>query len=377
MRIGIDGRELLRNQITGIGRFLSNFLKYAPEIKPDWEFILFMNQHNAGADVPICPNLKQMVIPENWTFWWDQVKLPKYLRKEKIDIFFSPYYKAPIFSPCPTVITIHDIAPFVKCRATFSRLHYGHKRFALRIWSRFFARRATKNITVSNYSKKDIMNIFEISEEKIAVVYEGVREEFKPKEKEDVEKVKERYGIRGKYIFYIGNFEPHKNVEGILRAYSKINYELQKNCKLVIGGKKDGNFKKIKRLCLNLKIKKNAIFPGFIEDADLPALYSGAEIFLFPSFYEGFGLPPLEAMACGTPVISSNRTSLPEILGDAPILINPQNPDEIAKAIENILTNENLQKELKKKGIKRAAQFSLEDMSKKILDIFESSYSVH
>lgn len=365
MKIGVDGRELLKNQITGTGRFLSNFLKYAPGFRPGWKFIIFGNQYTFFQfDFP---NLKKIIIPEKSTIFWDQIKLPKFLKRERIDVFFSPYYKAPIFSPCPTVITIHDITPFIR----LENMEYTLQPNALlMLWSKFMAKRARKIITVSNHSKKNIMNIFKIPEEKIEVVYEGVEDEFRPKVRDEIEKVKMKYGINRKYVLYIGNFEHHKNVDGLIKAYSGLPAELRKEYFLVVGGKDEKNSPGIEKLSGELGVRENIFFPGFIEEDDLPSIYGGAEIFIFPSFYEGFGLPPLEAMACGIPVIASNVSSLPEVVGDAGSLVDPKDIYGLTTAIKELLTDASVRYKMREKGLKRAKLFQAGDTTQKILNVF-------
>ncbi len=370
-RCGIDGRELAETQVTGIGRYLASFLEYAPQLRPDWEFLIFGNQNTSFPRK--APNVRHIIISEKSTIYWDQVRLPRYLKKEGVDVFFSPYYKAPVFPPCPTVITIHDITPFIQWNSATCSHRMNKINIALKWWSGMLANKTKGIITVSDYSKKDIVNLFKISEGRISVVYEGVGEEFKPVPRGKTEAVKKQYGIEGDYILYIGNSEPHKNVEGIMKSYSQMDVELRKKYRLVIGGKMNGNSMKMKKISAHLGIEKNTVFPGFIESGNLPALYSGAEIFIFPSFYEGFGLPPLEAMACGTPVISSGRASLREILDEAALLIDPEKTDEIAGALEQTLTDGQLQGELKEKGLSRAGSFSLKSMSEHILDDLEGA----
>ncbi|RJR21272.1 MAG: glycosyltransferase family 1 protein [Nitrospiraceae bacterium] len=376
MKIGIDARDIRRNEVNGIGRFVSNFLKYAPDIAPSWEFIVIGNQNTFFS--PAHQNMKHIIMTEKSTVIWDQVELPKLLKREKIDIFFSPYYKTPLLAHCPTVITVHDVTPFVKIGHSVndSQAAGGHRtayRFGpiLKLWSRLMAKNAAKILTVSNYSKKDIVDLFEAPEGKVEVIYEGFGDEFNPRGMDEIKRAKNNYGIEGNYMLYVGNFAPHKNVEGILKAYAKIKHELRREYKLVLGGKKDGGRNKMERLCVELGIAEQAIFTGFIENKHLPAIYSGAEVFLFPSFYEGFGLPPLEAMACGTPVISSKRSCIPEILGDAAVLVDPLNSDEMARAIEDVLTRRGLRQHLQERGFQKAGEYSFQKMSVDMLNIFE------
>lgn len=367
MKIGIDGRELQKEKMTGIGRYILNFLKYAPQYKPNWEFIIFINQHTEINLENF--NLKKKFIPEYLTFWWDQAKLPYYIKREQIDLFFSPYYKAPIFTRCKTIITIHDLALL---RGFF---YTGINNFLLKIYlktiGRFIAERTNKIITDSNYSKRDIINIFKIPEEKVKVIYEGVEERYFPRNKlQALKDIRKKYGIRENYILYLGNLWPRKNVEGLLKAYKQLPKNLRDNHQIVIVGDRNRYFNSLSNLAKELQIENNITVTGFIRESDLPFLYSAAQIFVFPSYYEGFGLPVLEAMACGTPVITSNTTSLPEVVESAGILVDPSNIYDISKAMKELLTNANLRLTMRERGLKRAKQFPAKKMVCKILDLF-------
>lgn len=369
MRIGIDVRELERGKATGIGRYLLNFLNYAPKIKPDWEFILFHNQYSEiNLDAP---NLRKVYIPEELTIWWDQVKLSQYLKRESIDIFFSPYYKAPLFAHCPVIITIHDIIPFIKYSTNSSDIQCSPKKFALLIWSQFLANKATKIITVSQNSKKDIVKILKIPEDKIIIIPNSVEERYQPvNDKYIIGRVLRKYKINKSYILYVGNLKPSKNISGLIKEYRYLSQDLRQLYQLVIVGKKDRNFKSLAYQARSLQIENNITFIDFVQEGDLSALYSGAELFVFPSFYEGFGLPPLEAMACGTPVITSNIASLPEVVGEAGILVDPHRVDEIKAAIIKVLADSALRSDLIKRGLERSRRFTPKKAADQILKIF-------
>ena len=363
LKIGLDAREFQQGDIiTGIGRYLLNFLEFATVNKPDYEFVLFCNQ-NTKVDL-VSPNLKKIIIPEFLTFWWDQVQLPSYLRREKIDIFLTPYFKAPLFSPCKLVVIINDLIPLL----------YGAYRnprsILIKIYFKYLAGMAVRNadriITISQHSKKDIMKVFGVPEEKIAVITLAADRAFRQIDC-GLSDVLSKYQIDGKFIFYFGNFKPHKNVRALIEAYHKLPDNIKEEYRLVIGGKKDRYGQALFKLSKNLGLQERTIFTDFVYKEDLPYLYNAAEVFVFPSLYEGFGLPPLEAMACGTPVIAFKVTSLPEVIGDAGILLNPCGPDELAKTIAGVLTDNVLKRSLMEKGLFRAKQFSIEKMSRELL----------
>lgn len=365
IRCGVDVRELEKGKATGIGRYLLNFLKIATEEKREWEFILFGNQ-NTKIDLG-APNLKKIFIPEYLTPWWDQVKLPRYLRKERVDIFLTPYLKAPLFVSCKLVVIINDLIPFL-----FSG-YQGLKSFPRRIYFKNLGRRAAKRadkiITISQYSKKDILKVFRIPEEKIEVIYLSVDRAYHSLTS-NLEEITSKYGIAKRFIFCFSNFNPHKNVKTLIEAYYRLPQKMKSEYQLVLGGRRDRYCMSLEKMVKHLKLEEKVIFTGFIPEEDLPLIYNAAELFLFPSLYEGFGLPPLEAMACGTPVIASNTTSLPEVVGQAGILVNPYKVDEIKEAVIRVLTDSTLRNDLIKRGLERAKQFTPEKTAKRILKIF-------
>ena len=377
MIIGIDGRELEKGKITGIGRYLLNFLKFATTFKKEYQFILYGNQFT-HLDYK-SPNLTLKIILERITITWDQVLLPANLKNDKVDVFLSPYIKAPFFSPCPYITTVHDL--LFLSTPDYTGWRYKIYNEIFKIFGKAVSKRATAVITDSEYSKKDIIKIFGVDEEKIHTISLGISGEYKPvTDRGLIENTKKDYGIAGKYILYVGNFKPHKNVRRLIEAFAEAIPHLPTplqggeggGVKLVLGGRRDKFVPLLEKFAEKLGIKDSIIFTDFIKDEDLPALYSSAEIFVYPSLYEGFGLPVLEAMACGTPVICSNTTSLPEVAGDAGILINPEDVKSIASAMAKLLIDDVLREDLRKKGLNRAKEFTVEKYSAKILSLIES-----
>lgn len=366
MRIGIDGRDLFRDEVTGIGRFVLNFLNGIKVEGKDHEYILFLNERNY-FDIEV-PTIKKVVIREDSTLTWDQILLPSALKKEKIDLLFSPYFKAPLLAPCKVIISILDVIPFA-----IDPYKSSIKTRLNRIAIKMFSHKAKKIITISDYSKKEITYYFKIPDEKIEVIYPGVGADFMPvQDPERRFQVKRGYRISGEYILYVGNLKPHKNLIRLLHAYSLLPEHIRKDFQLVIAGKKDENYGLLSKKAIEIGIKEKVIFTDFIPDKDLPILYSGASIFIFPSLYEGFGYPVLEAMACGTPVVCSSTTSLPEVVGDSGILVNPEKPENFAAAIKSLISDKSLSEKLRLKGLQHAKKFSLENTAKKLLDAIES-----
>jgi len=366
MKIGIDIRELQKGKATGIGRYLLDFLKFIAENKHEWEFVLFGNQN---TEIKLdAPNIKKIIIPEHFRPFWDQLQLPFYLNEEKVDVFLTPYFKAPLFISCKLLLIINDLMPIAF--AGYHRLKTLHKRIYFASLAKHAAVRANKIITISQYSKQDILRLFNVPVNRVEVVYLGVDKRYHP-HKPDAQVISSKYGINRSFILYFGNFKPHKNVKTLIEAYSGLCKETKSQYQLVLGGKKDKYCLELERLIGQLELEQNVIFTGSIPEEDLPLIYSAASLFVFPSFYEGFGLPPLEAMACGVPVIASKATSLPEVVGDAGILVNPDDANAIKTAITNILGDSALRNSLITKGLEKASQFETCKTAEKILKVLE------
>jgi glycosyltransferase involved in cell wall biosynthesis len=352
--------------MTGIGRYLLNFLSYALSIKPEWEFIIFGNQ-NTNINLE-SSNLRKIFIPEYITLWWDQIQLKNAIKKNNIDVFFSPYYKIPLFTKTKTILSIFDVTYLlVEPYDTYFR-----SKLYLKNFIKLASKKAKKIITCSNYTKNDLLKILDLPKEKIEVAYLGVSSKFKIiHEKNKMELVKKKYGIDNKYILYVGNLKPHKNVKRLIDAYNLLPETIKREYNLVLAGEQSKSLTKGNKQ-LGLRDLQFIIFVGHILDEDLPALYGSAELFVFPSLYEGFGLPPLEAMACGCPVVSSNTSSMPEVLGDATLFFNPCHVEEMSLAMRKMLEDENLRNKFRQKGLERAKLFTFEKTAKRILDVFES-----
>ena len=357
MRIGIDIRELEKGKRTGIGRILSGLLNYISLNDTTNEYILFGNQRTE-----IQKDWKIRVIRERITFIWDQLKLPLALKREKVQIFFSPYFKAPIFAHCPFITMICDLTPLKNSGNVISKFYYA-------FWGRLCAKLAQKVITLSKYSRQELIKTLHIEKNKIIIVYPSV--EIGRLEDWKIERIREKYGIESEFILWVGVMRQSKNLARLIEAYKMLSDEIKDKYALVIAGKKNEYFRVLKNLVDRLGLEDKVLFPGFITDEDLPVLYRSASLFVFPSLYEGFGIPPLEAMACGTPVVVANTTSLPEIIGTAGILVNPLDTDSLTKAMYDVLTNIELRSKMIEKGKILVKKFSVESMSQKLLSELE------
>lgn len=359
MRIGIDAREI-EGEMTGIGRYLKGFINYICD--SPHEYFLY-------CSCKLKPDLNysniQVRMLSGPQFVWDHIVLPRALVKDKINLFFSPYYKKPWSLKCSSIITVHDLNILFDSNYSLLRRMYFKKIVGRSLCS------ADVVFAVSNYVKKELLKTFNIDTSKIIVNHNSIDERFRPIEENNFSKtILTKYGIGSEYILYIGNLLPHKNVGSAIRAYSALPVDIKDKYKLVIGGSKKWAYRKLVELTDRLGLANNVIFTGFVDEDDLVYLYNRASLFIFLSFREGFGFPPLEAMACGIAVIASNRTSLPEIMGDAGILIDPDNIRGISEAMIAILTKEDLRRGLIEKGLARAKEFCVEKTAKRILEAF-------
>jgi glycosyltransferase involved in cell wall biosynthesis len=238
--------------------------------------------------------------------------------------------------------------------------------------ARLVARRAAAVITDSEYSREDIVRLLGVPREKLVVLPIGITADYRPVDEPQVlARVTQHYGITRPYVLYIGNFKPHKNVKTLLHAFAKLPKTVLDTHQLVLGGALDAFQPAHAALALELGIAERVVFPGFIAEPDLPALYAAAALFVLPSVYEGFGLPVLEAMACGAPVVCGRVTSLPEVVGDSAVLIDPHNVAEMAVAIARVLTDTALRQELRVQGLLRAQQFTPPHTARRVLALLE------
>ncbi len=371
MRIGIDAR-MLDNKMTGIGRYTKNLIQHLLSRDFENQYILILNKDYLELNLKKTCNLKFIKVNSSplslYTLCW----LHRIIKKEKIDLFHSPFFLAPLWALCPVIVTVHDLMGlrfpgFFEGRKPIAKLF---ARWFVRLFVPLTLRRASKIIAVSETTKSDLVEYLNLPEDKIKVIYEGVESCFrKGLDLQLVEKVRRDFHITKRIILYIGNTRPYKNLPRLIRAFKILqDYE---NCQLVLGSGDTRNIDSLKKMVTQLNLEQKVIFTGPLEDKDIIDLMNVAEVFVFPSLWEGFGLPPLEAMACGVPVVASKAGSLPEILGDAALLVNPESEEEIAKEIMHVLTDKKLREELIKRGFERVKKFTWGKTAGKTQKLFQ------
>lgn len=375
MRIAIDLTPIPK-QMTGVGKYTLCLLKSLAEYDRKNHYWIFVKGDQCETFDPNRNNfhivrLNRLLNNKILRIFWEQIALPIHMSRRKIEILHSIHYTTPLIAMCKRVITFHDMTFFI-----IPEKHTYVKRIFFRSVIPLSIKKAVRIIADSENTKLDIQKLFYISSAKIDVVYTSKDSMYRQLENKDtILHIKKKYGIKNEFILYVGILEPRKNVTRLVQAYSRLIEENRIKHQLVIAGKKGWAYQEIFNTVVKLdsNIKKKIVFAGYVPEEDLPYLYNAADLFVYPSLYEGFGIPPLEAMACGVPVITSNVSSLPEVVGDAGLLVDPYDVEAIGQAIHRILIDKELKIELKKKGLQKAREFSREKLAKKMLEVYKKA----
>jgi len=366
---GIDANEAnLTAKRVGSNQFAFGLLKALYKIDKKNKYVIYLSSP-LKKDLPAARrNWSYRVIPppKFWTQW--RLPLDLYFHQPRPDVFLSLSHYGPRFSPVPNVVTVTDLG-FLK----FPEQFLTKDLWQLTNWTRYSVRKATHLVAISEFTKKDIIKFYNSPSEKISVVYPSYDEkEFYPINEKRAGETLKKYHLKRPYLFFIGSLKPSKNLERLIEAFSLLE---NKNLNLVIAGKKAWLYKNIFQKVNELKLdprfvdlEKRVIFTGFVAEDDVPILMSQAEVFVLPSLYEGFGMPVIEAMACGAPVVVSNTASLPEVAGDAAVIVNPYDVKSIASGIKKAIAQKEF---LIKRGFIRAKLFSWRISAEKTVEILE------
>ena len=364
MRIGIDARKL---HDFGIGTYIRNLLRQLARLDRHTDFVILCRPEDRAALATLGENFRPVAETAGNYSVAEQLTVPLALKREGVTLFHAPHYVLPPLVACKSVVTIHDCIHLMfpqylpnKIALTYARASIG-----------LAARRATRVLTVSESSKRDILRFVDTEPEKIDVIYNAYDERFavEPRE-EDVVRVRERFQLQDQFVLYAGNVKPHKNVERLIQAFHLVRQRGLDHLKLVIIGDEVSRYAALRRAVHKHQLHQYVRFLGYVPEETLAVMYRLAGVFVFPSLYEGFGLPPLEAMASGTPVVTSNVSSLPEVAGEAAVLVDPYDPGAIADGIARVLTDERVRNEMRAKGLERARQFSWEASVRRVRDIY-------
>jgi glycosyltransferase involved in cell wall biosynthesis len=367
VRIAIDARKL---RDYGIGTYVRNLLRQLARLDTATEYVLICGEEDCSIASTLGPNFR--AVPEKAGTYSvrEQIAVPIDLRRQRAELFHEPHYVLPPLTPCRSVVTIHDCIHLRFPQYLPNRLGYAYARASM--WTA--THRAARVITVSEASKRDILRYFRVPESRIDVIYNAIDDRFwEEPPADDVERVRQRYQLTAPFVLYAGNIKPHKNLERLIESFHLLRQDSPelKDVQLLIIGDQISKYATLRRAVHRHKLHKHVRFFGFVSDQTLAALYRLADVFVFPSLYEGFGLPPLEAMASGTPVITSNVSSLPEVVGDAAFMIDPYEPEAIADAMRRVLTKPELRASLRARGLARAREFSWERSIRRVREIYD------
>jgi glycosyltransferase involved in cell wall biosynthesis len=370
MRIAIDIRKI--NEF-GVGTYIWNLVRNLGTIDERNDYLLVGSRRNFHELGPLPGNFKQLYTPEEDALWRNHVAIPFALSRHGVDVVHVPHHEAPFFCRAKLVVTIHDCVHLLFPHEDASKF----QNYRSYLKTKRVVRGAKHVLAVSKSTKEDLINIFELPESKISVVHNALDERFAfSHTPEERKQVLERYQLKDPFVLYSGKIRPHKNLHRLIEAFAVLKSEFAeneryRNLKLIIIGDELSKHQYLRLTVIRSGAQQDVRFFGFVPYPILRVFYQSAEMFAFPSLYEGFGLPPLEAMANKTPVLASNTSSLPEVLEDAAVLVNPENVFDIARGMKLILSDDVVRQKLIQKGLEQVAKFSWKLAAQKVLATYE------
>ena len=372
MRIAIDAHSI-GAKLGGNESYAANLIEALAEIDLSNEYFLYVTTNHAYDRFHgRWPNFTVRTTLPHTPLIRIPLTLSAELRKNPVDVLHVQF-TAPPFCPCPVVVSVHDLS-FEHLPQTFNR----RSRTQLRLTVRNSVRRAARILSLSEHTRRDIMDTYGIGSESVTAIPLAAPSHFGPVEDhKELQRVRHTYGIEGDYVLYVGSIQPRKNLTRLVQAYALLRskYQNDRFPKLVLVGKCAWLYDETMRALKETGLNESVVLTGYVPESDLPALYSGSLCFVYPSYFEGFGLPPLEAMKCGAPVVVGNRTSLPEVVGDAGLKVDPFDVSAIAGAIEQLLNNSGLRDEMRAKGSTRARMFDWRETARQTLKVYEQVVS--
>jgi len=361
MRIAIDARKL---HDFGIGTYVRNLVQWLARLDHENDFVLLCRPQDCEHIDQLGPNFTPFAIRSGNYSLGEQLAVPFALARAKADLFHAPHYVLPMLTPCRSIVTIHDCIHLMFPEYLPGRIAHVYARLAGWIATN----RSARILTVSETSKRDILRLFSVEPSKVDVIYNAIDDSFnRTISEQQIQRVRERYQLHERFILYSGNVKPHKNIERLIDAFHRLRQMGFNDIKLLITGSEVSRYATLRRAVHHYHLHQHVRFLGFLSSETLAVLYRSADAFAFPSLYEGFGLPPLEAMASGTPVLTSNVSSLPEIVQDAALLVDPYDPSDIAQGLRQLLSDDRLRSQLIANGRKRVTMFSWEASVKRVL----------
>ena len=368
MLIGIDASRTVATERTGTENYSLFLIRALLQLDRQNRYRLYFNQPPARDLLAAAENVEQRAIP--FPRLWTHLRLSREMATRPPDVLFVPAHVLPLVHPRRSVVTVHDLGYLY-----YPQAHTRRARMYLQWSTTYNARSAAHVIADSQATKDDLIRHCNTPAEKITVIYPGLDPTFAPvQDAARLAAVRARYGFVAPYVIYVGTLQPRKNLTGLLEAFSNLVGQ-RRDLHLAIVGKKGWLYEPLFAQVRQLGLEERVHFPGYVPQADLPALLSGARAFVLPSLYEGFGFPILEAMACGTPVVCSAVASLPEVAGDAAILVNPQDTLQLVQALARVLDDDVLRQQLAVRGLDRVKLFSWERCAQQTLGVLQTAGS--
>ena len=378
MKIGIEGQRLYRKKKHGMDMVALELIKQLQIIDTVNEYVVFVKPDEDSACIPKAKNFKIVALQGGAYPFWEQNALPKAALTEGCDILHCTSNTGPIRSKVPLITIIHDIiymesiSIFKKGGSWYQKIGNMYRRWVVP----YMVRKSARVVTVSNFEKERIRKFFSINDERLVAIYNGVGAHFVPiADTELLKKVKVTYNLPDHFLFFLGNTDPKKNTPNVLKAFAEFNQQSSIKYKLVMLDYEENALQKVLNDIGHPNIRADIHLTGYVVNTDLPAIINQCEVFLYPSLRESFGIPILEGMACGVPVITSNTSSMPEIAGDAALIVDPLKSDEIKEGIIKILNDKTYCAALCEKGMERAKLFSWKRMAEENLKLYQEVYS--
>lgn len=377
MKIGIEGQRLYRTKKHGMDMVALELIKNLQIIDKENEYVVFVKPDEDNTCIPKAPNFKIVELGGGPYPTWEQIALPRAATAEGCDILHCTSNTGPIWSKVPLITILHDII-YLESISIFKKAGTWYQKIG-NIYRRWVVppvvRKSKRVSTVSNFEKDRIKNLMGLGDNLVAI-YNGVGEHFQKITDEKVlAEAKSKYKLPDNFMFFLGNTDPKKNTPNVLKAFAEYNLKSDIQYKLVMLDYEENALQKILSDIGHPESRKDIHLAGYVVNTDLPAIISQCKVFLYPSLRESFGIPILEGMACGVPVITSNTSSMPEISGGAGLIVDPYKPEEITAAIAKILDDDAFRNELCEKGIERAKKFSWKNMAVEYLKLYEEVYS--
>ena len=366
---------------AGISRFIYTLLEGLAALDSGQEYTAFMHpkEANRASESPLARAAHlRLMGTVGWgadgplrRIAWEQLALPRMLRTLGIDVFHAPANILPARLPCPSVVTVHDLA-FLR----YPQFFRPSRRLYQRRFTAHSVARAAQVVAASESAKQDLVELMRVPEERTHVIYPGIAADFQPVgDPETLARFRAKHGLPEQYLLYLGTLEPRKNLLTLVEAYARLRGQVADAPPLVLAGAKGWYYQPLFSRARALGLERSVIFPGYVARDEQPLWYAGAELFVFPSLYEGFGLPVVEALACGTPTITSNVSSLPEVAGDVARQIDPRNAEALAHLLREVLANDDARDRMARAGPSWARQFSIARMARAYATVFDLANS--